>query len=257
MTHLPQWMAVPTVVAMLASGCLALSPGVASASSTVAPSMGQHRVARAGGLRMDPPMVPSSDVRLSCDSFFAGEDSLSPESALEMFDRAAQLAAVAARSDAAWNSAARVMAAITDLPAAMLTPTQEDQWAADTKTATADCSGIGARRIDAPDQITPHPLNANVRTVWDYLTSHTSLTLIQVAGLVGNLMDESYELPVGAMNPEASECGDTLVAPPAGYCGVGIAQWTWTGEDTDRWGGVGDPGHLRWGQGELWSDEPC
>lgn len=74
------------------------------------------------------------------------------------------------------------------------------------------------------------PLGSNQESAFDYFVSQ-GLPPAAAAGLVGNLDYES-----AGVNPAASQCGWDEEAPPASYCGVGIAQWTW-GQDseTTRW----------------------
>lgn len=73
-------------------------------------------------------------------------------------------------------------------------------------------------------------LGSNQQQVFDWFVSQ-GLNPVATAGLVGNLDYES-----GGVNPNASQCGSQEVAPPAGYCGVGIAQWTWGANSNSlRW----------------------
>ncbi|MBO0691950.1 MAG: hypothetical protein J2P58_03540 [Acidimicrobiaceae bacterium] len=74
------------------------------------------------------------------------------------------------------------------------------------------------------------PLGSNQQAVFDWFVSQ-GLPAVATAGLVGNLDYES-----GGVNPKASQCGSSEVAPPGGYCGVGIAQWTWgQNSGANRW----------------------
>ncbi len=76
-------------------------------------------------------------------------------------------------------------------------------------------------------------------TAWKYLAANTTLTRVQIAGLLGNLLYESG----GALNPAQVQFGCRV---PPGPCGVGIAQWTDPGSRFDGLVALAHTDHVAW-----------
>jgi hypothetical protein len=151
----------------------------------------------------------------SCASYRAVDVNLGKSAVSQQLRAAAADARIATQSDAGWSAVANARARKATMPDTMLSPEQVARARADAAIVETAC-GEGLRAAAA---VPADPLNANTSAAWKKLRAITTLTRIQIAGLLGNLLYESG----GALNPAQVQFGCHL---PPGPCGVGIAQWT-------------------------------
>ena len=188
--------------------------------------------------------VHSSGSRLelrTCESYRAARGAVDQLKESVDLRRAADQAVAAAATDPSWGPVACAVASVAGLPDASLSNRQIARANAAAKVIDMACSAVGVRVASslAKATTTPDPLNSSTATAWQYFSANTSLTPVQIAGLEGNLLEESG----GALNPAQVQFGCKL---PPGPCGVGIAQWTDPG---NRYGGLvalANANHVAW-----------